>query len=463
MKRGTKICVFQIPPDYVIIVIIAAARAGPDPGAARPRGGGGDFMSKVLVVGGGAREHALAWKLSRSFLVGKVFVAPGNPGMRADDGAIEPVDIAPTDIERLAAFAMNERLALTVVGPEAALAAGIADEFGKLGLPIFGPTAMAAEIESSKSFAKDLMKRHGIPTAGYEVFSAFDKAVAYLETKRPPYVIKADGLAQGKGVAVVRTLAEAETALCDMLLGGLFGDAGRTVVIEEYLEGREFSYMALVDGPNVYPLLPARDYKRAHDGDEGPNTGGMGGYAPVPDLSDKDAAFALDSIMKPAARAMADEGRPFKGVLYAGLIVTADGVKVIEFNARFGDPETGVVLPLMESDLFVVLRDFLEGREPAIAWGRGYCAGAVLASKGYPGKHGTGFEIGGLDALDKETCVFFSGVSETAEGGLAASGGRVMLAARRSGSLVLARNELYEELAKIKCENLFFRTDIAKQ
>ena len=427
-------------------------------------------MSKLLVIGSGAREHALAWKLSRSFKVGKVYVAPGNPAMVGNpkvspyvtEGVIETVDISPLETERLMAFAINERIALTVVGPEPPLAAGIVDEFEKMSLPIFGPTAKAAELESSKSFAKNLMKRHGIPTARYEVFTDIEEAKTYLRAQKPPYVIKADGLAQGKGVVIAESMEVAEAALHGMMSEGRFGDAGKTVVIEEFLEGREFSYMAFVNGRNVYPLIPARDYKRAYDKNQGPNTGGMGAFAPVPDITDRDTLFAKRNILEPVANAMVDEGRPYKGLLYAGLIAAKDGVKVIEFNARFGDPETGVVLPLMESDLFVVISDFLSGKAPTITWSKKYCVGVVLASKGYPGEYETGHRIGGIDKLGSGTMLFFAGVAGDFESGLTTSSGRVMLAARKSGSIVLARNELYDDLAGIECDNLFYRKDIAR-
>ena len=427
-------------------------------------------MSKVLVIGSGAREHALAWKLSRSFKVGKVYVAPGNPGMTGSlkipphvtEGVVETIDdFLPLEIERLIAFAINERISLTVVGPEAPLATGIVDEFEKMNLPIFGPSAKAAEIESSKAYAKNLMKNHGIPTAKFEVFSDIGEAKSYLNNTAPPYVIKADGLAEGKGVVIANNIDEASAALSEMLVEGRFGEAGKSVVIEEFLEGREFSYMTLVNGRNVFPLLPARDYKRALDGNQGPNTGGMGAYSPVPDIGAKEQQEALDKILHPIANALVEEGRPYKGLLYAGLIATKNGIKVIEFNARFGDPETGVVLPLLESDLYVVLTDFLAGKAPTLTWSKRYCVGIVLASKGYPGKYEKGHIISGLEDLSPETDVFFSGVSQSA-GGLATNGGRVLLAAKKSGSLVLARNELYEEIEKIKCDNLFYRTDIAK-
>ena len=427
-------------------------------------------MSKVLVIGSGAREHALAWKLSRSYKVGKVFIAPGNAGMDSSlkipplvtEGVIEAIEyISTEEIERLVAFAYNERVGLTVIGPEAPLAAGIVDEFEKMGLPVLGPTAKAAELESSKAFAKRIMKNHSIPTAEYEVFTSVDAAKSYLQSMTPPYVIKADGLAAGKGVVIANDISEAESALDEMMVVARFGDAGKSVVIEEFLEGREFSLMAFVHEKNVYPLLPARDYKRVFDGNTGPNTGGMGAYAPVPDIGTKDLHEAMDKILLPIAKAMVDEERPYKGLLYAGLIATKDGIKVIEFNARFGDPETGVVLPLLESDLYVVMTDFLAGKAPTITWSKNYCVGVVMASKGYPDKYEKGHKISGLENLGSETHVFFSGVSSN-ENGLVTNGGRVLLAARKSGSLVLARNELYEDIAKLKCENLYYRTDIAK-
>ena len=427
-------------------------------------------MSRVLVIGSGAREHALAWKLSRSFKVGKVFVAPGNPGMTGSlktppfvtEGVVETVEgFSPLEIERLMAFAINERISLSVVGPEAPLAAGIVDEFDKMGLPVFGPTAKAAELESSKAFAKNIMKNYDIPTAKFEVFSDIKAAITHLQKMTPPYVIKANGLAGGKGVLITSNLHEAEDTLNEMMVEGCFGDAGKSVVIEEYLVGKEFSYMAFVHGKNVYPLLPARDYKRAFDADEGPNTGGMGAYAPVPDIGAKEQQEALEKILQPIANAMVEEGRPYKGLLYAGLIATEDGIKVIEFNVRFGDPEAGVVLPLLESDLYVVMTDFLAGKPPTLTWSKNYCVGVVFASKGYPGDYKKGYKITGLENLESETNVFFSGITDCGKGP-STDGGRVLLAARKSGSLVLARNELYEDITKIECENLYYRTDIAK-
>ena len=427
-------------------------------------------MSKVLVIGSGAREHTLAWKLSRSFKVGKVFVTPGNPGMTGclnippyvTEGVIETVeDFSPMEIERLVAFAYNERISLTVVGPEAPLAAGIVDEFEKMGLPIFGPSSKAAEIESSKSYAKNIMKNYGIPTAKFDVFTDINAAKSYLQNVTFPHVIKADGLAQGKGVVIAKNIEEANNALDEMMINGRFGDAGKTVVIEEFLDGREFSLMAFVHGKNVYPLLPARDYKRAFDGNTGPNTGGMGAYAPVPDIGAKEQQEAMDKVLLPIAKALVDEERPYKGLLYAGLIATNDGIKVIEFNARFGDPETGVVLPLLESDLYVVMTDFLAGKPPTLTWSKNYCVGVVFASKGYPGNYENGHKISGLENLGSETLVFFSGITN-GEKGLVTNGGRVLLAAKKSGSLVLARNELYEDITKIECDNLYYRTDIAK-
>ena len=428
-------------------------------------------MSRVLVVGSGGREHVLAWKLSRSFKVGKVFVLPGNPGMEGNskipphttEGVIETVDISPLEIERLMAFAINERITLTVVGPEAPIAAGIVDEFEKQGLPIFGPSAKAAELESSKSFAKDIMKKYNIPTAKHKTFTNCGEAETYLKTQRPPYVIKADGLAEGKGVVITSSYDEAVAALNEMMVENRFGNAGKSIVVEEFLEGREFSYMAFVHGKNVYPLVPARDYQRAFDKNEGPNTGGMGAYAPVPDIGEKEQKEAMENILLPIAEAMVKEGRPYKGMLYAGLIVTKDGIKVIEFNARFGDPETQVVLPLLESDLYVIMTDFLAEKPVHMTWSKNYCVGVMLASKGYPGKYEKGFKVNGFENLGNETLVFFSGVAAAPGNGkgFVTNGGRVLLAAKKSGSLVLARNELYEEIKNIECENLFYRSDVA--
>ncbi|MCL2360549.1 MAG: phosphoribosylamine--glycine ligase [Defluviitaleaceae bacterium] len=410
-------------------------------------------MHKVLVVGSGGREHAIAWKISQSPKVSKVYVAPGNAGM--EDIATR-VPISQMDFTALAAFVKTEGISLTIPGPEAILAAGIVDHFQKEGLAIFGPTRDAAMIEGSKSFAKDLMEKYDIPTAAHATFSDYPAAKAYLKTQTPPFVLKADGLAEGKGVVITDSLEEADQALKDMMQNIRFGEAGKTVVIEEFLEGEEFSYMAFVKSEKVYPMVIAQDHKRAFDGDTGPNTGGMGAYSPVPQISKAMLTAARRDILEKAAKGMVQEGCPFTGILYAGLIATDTGPKVIEFNARFGDPETEVVLPLLESDLYTVITDILADKTPDLAWSKEHITGVVMASKGYPGKYETGAPIYGLENLSPETLVFHFATNRS-NGNLTTNGGRVLLIARKGQN---ARDELYREIEKIKCDNLFYRNDI---
>ena len=415
-------------------------------------------MSKVLIIGSGGREHALAWKFSRSPQVDRVYVATGNPGM---EEIAERVDILPSDFNALVNFAKSECISLTVVGPEVPLLDGIADFFIDNGLKIFAPRANAAIIEGSKTFAKELMSKYNIPTARYNTFSDYNEALNTLKNMRAPYVIKADGLAQGKGVVILDTVDEAETTLYDIMINKCFGEAGDKVLIEEFLYGTEYTLMAFVHGDNVIPLIPAKDYKRAHDGDNGPNTGGMGAYAPVPQLGEADISLAIDSILLPVAKAMVKEGRSFTGVLYAGLIATADGSKVIEFNARFGDPETEVLMPLMDSDIYTVLIDLLNGKKPIITWSEGHALGVVLASRGYPSRYSTGFKIGGLNDLEKDTLVFHCGTDRRANE-IETKGGRVLFVARKAGNLYEAGEAVYNEINKIKCDNLYYRTDIGR-
>ena len=431
-------------------------------------------MNKVLVVGSGGREHAIAWKLAQSPNVSQVYVAPGNAGM---ESIATRVPINQMDFAALATFAKNENISLTIPGPEAILSAGIADYFQAEGLAVFGPTKNAAIIESSKTFTKDLMQKYNIPTGGYKAFTDYAAAAEYIKTQPPPYVIKADGLAEGKGVVITDSPDEAHSALKEMMLNKRFGDAGNTVVIEEFLEGEEFSYMAFVKAGKVYPMVIAQDHKRAFDGDQGPNTGGMGAYSPVPQISEAMLQVARDEILQKAADAMVNEGRPFTGILYAGLIATADGPKVIEFNARFGDPETEIVLPLLEGDLYAVMTDILADKAPVMSWSKDYIIGVVLASKGYPGKYEKGFPIHGLENVGPDTQIFhFATAREqtgyttardktaytTAQGqtGYTTNGGRVLFAVRKAETLAAARDALYRDITHIKCENLFCRSDI---
>jgi len=418
--------------------------------------GGGAVKNNVLIIGGGGREHALAWKFAQSPRVGKVYAAPGNPGM--GDVAIS-VNLAATDFDGLVVFAREKQISLTFVGPEVPLVSGIVDRFQAEGLPIFGPRANAAIIEGSKSFAKDLMKKYQIPTAGYEVFTGFASACRYIEARTPPFVIKADGLAEGKGVVIAETEEDAKQALQDMLQTGRFGDAGASVVVEEFLVGEEFSFLAFVNGQDVYPMVVAKDHKRAYDGDQGPNTGGMGAYAPVPQIPASVLEEAEREILRKTASALVKEGRAFAGVLYAGLIATAEGPKVIEFNARFGDPETEVILPLLESDLYEVLIDILNNQAPDLRWSEAYAMGVVLASKGYPGAYEKGAAIEGLCDLADDTLVFHCG-TDYRGGEFVTNGGRVLLVAQTAPTPQGAGAKLYRELQKIKCDNLFYRTDI---
>ena len=408
---------------------------------------------KVLVVGSGGREHAIVDALFRSPSVDKIYCAPGNAGIALQ---AECVAIKDTDVEKLKQFAVENGVDLTVVGPEAALAVGIADEFRKAGLPIFGHTKAAARIESSKEFAKELMAKYDIPTAGYKAFDNYDEAVAYVEARPLPAVLKYDGLAAGKGVVIAETMDEAREALRDMLLDDRFGK-GR-VVVEDFLTGPEFSLMCFVEGENVYPMPVAQDHKRAFDGDKGPNTGGMGAYTSLPFITEEDLEFAMEKVMRPTAKAMVAEGCPLTGVLYGGLMKTPDGVKVIEFNARFGDPETEVVLPLIDSDIANVFEAVAKGTEPAeIVWSKEVTLGIVLASKGYPGDYAKGFAIRGTEKVDGT--VFHMGTA-VKDGELVTAGGRVLFVVAKGATLADAHKKANEEVSKIECENLFHRTDI---
>lgn len=409
---------------------------------------------KVLVVGGGGRCHAIVKALKRSPRVGKIFCAPGNAGIAED---AECVAIGVEDVDALVKFVGENDIDMTVVGPEAALAAGLVDALEAAGHKAFGPTKAAARIESSKEFAKQIMKRHGVPTAGYEAFDDFDAAWEYVKNRPLPAVIKYDGLAAGKGVVVALTYEEAEAALRDMLLDASFGK-GR-VVVEDFLDGPEFSFMCVVSGRKVYPLAMAQDHKRAYDGDKGPNTGGMGAYSPVPFVTEEVRTTALRDIMQRTADAMADEGVPFKGVLYGGLILTADGPKVIEFNARFGDPETEVVLPRLKSDFYDLVEAAVDGRDCATEWSPEAYLGVVLASKGYPGSYKKGVEIKGLDKVDAE--VYHMGTKRDGDRILTA-GGRVLMVVGKGKNIAEANEAAKAEIAKIDCPELFHRTDIGK-
>lgn len=416
---------------------------------------------KVLVIGKGGREHAIAWKFAKSPSVSEVFIAPGNVGMQSIGNL---VPIQESDTEALIDFAKKNGIDLTMVGPEVPLLNGIVDAFQAEGLQVFGPTKSAALIEGSKGFAKDLMKKYGIPTAGYEIFTEYEDARAYIESKGAPIVLKADGLAAGKGVVVAMTEKEALDAVYEMMAESKFGEASSKLVVEEFLDGEEFSFMAFVNGEKVYPMVIAQDHKRAFEGDRGPNTGGMGAYSPVPQIPESVVEEALQTVLLPTAKAMVNEGRPFVGILYAGLILTKQGPKVIEFNARFGDPETQVVLPRLESDLGEVLIGVLRGEELKLKWSEKSVVGVVMASKGYPEAYENGAVIEGLEQVEEQGTGFvFHAGTEEREGKLVTNGGRVLLVAAQSDSLEKAQKAAYEELQKVKSDNLFYRSDIANK
>ena len=406
----------------------------------------------VLVIGSGGREHAIVDALARSPQVEKIICAPGNAGIARQ---AECVPIRETEVERLRDLARERGVALTVVGPEAALAAGIVDCFKAAGLRIFGPTKAAARIESSKEFAKDLMARYGIPTAAYRSFTDYEAARDYVAARPFPAVLKYDGLAAGKGVVIAQTMEEAEHALRDMLLDDKFGEG--KVVVEDFLTGPEFSLLCFVSGSRVWPMVLSQDHKRAFDGDRGPNTGGMGAYSPLPFITAEDERFAVERIMRPTAEAMVAEGCPFEGVLYGGLMKTPEGIKVIEFNARFGDPETEVVLPRLKSDIAEIFCAVADGGDARLEWDDRPALGIVLASKGYPGSYGKGHEIKGLDRV--EGTVYHMGTKADGDRILTA-GGRVLFVVGRGATLAEAREAALRDVARIECDNLFHRTDI---
>ena len=407
---------------------------------------------KVLVIGGGGREHAIVDALSRSPQVEKIFCAPGNAGNARQ---AECVAIRETEVERLRDFAAAEGIGLTVVGPEVALAAGVVDCFKAAGLRIFGPTKAAARIESSKEFAKELMAKYEIPTAGFRAFTEYAAARDYVAGRPFPAVLKYDGLAAGKGVVIAQTMEEADSALKDMLLDDKFGEG--KVVVEDYLEGPEFSFMCFVSGHRVWPMVLAQDHKRAYDGDKGPNTGGMGAYSPLPFITAEDERFALERILQPVADAMVAEGCPFEGVLYGGLMKTAQGIKVIEFNARFGDPETEVVLPRLKSDIVDIFCAVAEGRDTQLEWHDFAALGIVLASKGYPGSYEKGYEITGLENV--EGTVYHMGTKADGDR-IVTAGGRVLFVVGTGRDLAEARAAALRDVERIGCDNLFHRTDI---
>ena len=416
---------------------------------------------KVMVVGGGAREHTLAWKLSCSKKVKELYVAPGNAGTAQ---IAKNLDISPTNLDALARAAKDNKISLVVVGPESPLAAGIVDKLQSLGIPAFGPTKEGALIESSKVFAKRLMHKYGIPCAEDAVFSSFKEAEAYVKKQPIPLVIKADGLAAGKGAIVAQSMDEALKALYDIMEKRVFGDAGNQVLVEECLVGRETSLLAFTDGVTVVPMVTARDYKRAYDYDRGPNTGGMGCYSPSRFLDKESRNKAIKTIVEPVVKAMAKEGKPYKGVLYTGLMLTAEGPKVLEFNARFGDPETQVQLPLLKSDLVDIMLAVIDGKlaKTKVEWNNGACVGVVMASGGYPGSYKQGFPIAGLDKIDPDMLVFHAGTKSDG-GKICTAGGRVLTVVATGKTVAEARERVYLNLPRISFEDCHYRKDIAAE
>lgn len=418
---------------------------------------------KVLVIGNGGREHALAWKAAQSPLVEHVFVAPGNPGT-ATENKISNVEIGPCDLDKLVAFATAEKIELTIVGPEAPLVIGVVDAFRAAGLKIFGPTKKAAQLEGSKSFTKDFLARHNIPTAHYAVFTDTDQALAYLDKVGAPIVIKADGLAAGKGVIVAMTMEEARHAVTDMLSDNKFGSAGSRVVIEEFLTGEEASFIVMVDGDNVVPMATSQDHKRVGDGDQGPNTGGMGAYSPAPVVTDEVYAKVMEQVILPTVNGMKAEGNPYTGFLYAGLMIDANGdPKVIEYNCRFGDPETQPIMLRMKSDLADLCLKGAEGRlkgETAVYDDRA-AVGVVLAAKNYPGTPQKGDVISGLDCPQDLSSKIFQAGTALKDGKIVTSGGRVLCATALGATVREAQAKAYELASKINWDGMFYRHDIA--
>lgn len=411
---------------------------------------------KILVIGAGGREDALCQKFLQEAST-EVFCAPGNPGMLRH--GVKLVPILENEIKSLLAFAKKEAIDLTFVGPEAPLLAGIVDAFEQEDLKIFGPSQAAAMIEGSKDFAKQLMKKYQIPTANFQTFTDFSEALLFCEVQTYPLVLKADGLAAGKGVVIAKDFAEAKTALFQMMVAKNLGTSGKKVVIEEFLEGEEFSLMALVKGEKVYPFIPAQDHKRAYTGDLGPNTGGMGAYAPVKQITKEDLTEAFHKVLKPIAKALVEEGRSFTGVLYAGLIKTKKGIQVIEFNARLGDPETQVLLPQLKNPLGETLIKLLNGEELALEFLKDQVTlGVVVAAKGYPGVYEKGMLLPDFHAFS-ELNIDYAGVKES-QGSLVGAGGRLYCVVATDKSVKGAQEKIYQALEKVASPGTFYRKDI---
>jgi len=415
---------------------------------------------KVLVVGGGGREHALAWKISQSGKVDKIYCAPGNAGISK---IAECIEISANDIKALLDFAKKEKIDLTVVGPEAPLVNGIVDKFENAGLRIFGPSKSAAQLEGNKALAKHFMAKYKIPTAKYAAFSDFNEAAGYIRKKGGPLVVKASGLAAGKGVIVCKHTADALEALNRIVVDKEFGDAGKQVVVEEFLEGEEVSVLAFTDGKSVVPMIASQDHKRAFDGDRGPNTGGMGAYAPTPFCTDKVIEEVLNKILKPTIEGLNVHGWKYKGVIYVGLMLTKDGPKVLEYNVRFGDPETQPLMMLMDSDLVEIMEAVIDEKldHANVLWKQGASVCVVMASKGYPGKYEKGYVITGLDEVESEDIAIFHAGTKLKDGQVVTSGGRVLGVTSLGENLQDAVKKAYDAVSKINFANAYFRKDIA--
>ncbi len=415
----------------------------------------------ILVIGNGAREHTLAWKISQSPKLEGLFVAPGNAGT---ESIARNLPVSSDDIPAITKAAQENNIDLVMVGPEVPLAKGLVDALNQLGIAAFGPQQGAAQIEGSKVFAKDLMFKYNIPCAKSATFTSFEKACDYVKQQPVPTVIKADGLAAGKGVIIANSHNEAIAALDDIMHKKAFGNAGDKVLVEECLVGREASLLAFTDGQTIAPMVPACDYKRALDGDEGLNTGGMGCYTPSEFFTDELRNTVMETVMKPTIKAMAQEGYPFKGILYAGLMMTSEGPKVLEFNARFGDPETQVILPLLKTDIVDIMQAVIDNRlaDIEIEWINEACVGVVLASKGYPESYNKGFPIRGLDSIDSDVHVFHAGTDTNEAGDIVNSGGRVLTVVSNGSNHSLAREKVYRNISRITFEGCWYRNDIAR-
>ncbi len=419
-------------------------------------------MKKILIIGGGGREHALAWKAAQSRTVGTVYVAPGNAGT-AREAKLENVAIGAEDIDGLLAFAKANAIDLTIVGPEAPLVLGVVDAFRSAGLPIWGPTAAAAQLEGSKAFSKDFLARHHIPTAAYQNFTEVEPAIAYVKQMGAPIVVKADGLAAGKGVILAHSEAEAITAIKDMLAGNAFGEAGHRVVVEEFLHGEEASFIVMVDGNNILPMASSQDHKARDNGDQGPNTGGMGAYSPAPVVSAEMHERIMDTVIKPTVAGMQADGIPYTGFLYAGVMIDSAGTpKVLEFNCRFGDPETQPIMMRLQSDLVELCEAGIAGQLDSVSasWDERRAVGVVLAAGGYPFAYNKGDIISGLDNVDADDLKVFHAGSQVIDGQVATNGGRVLCVVGLGDSVTSAQARAYSGVEQISWDNMYYRNDI---